>query len=60
MQNEINTLKLSLAKLIEEIKKQPDPYFEDLSTVLSLYSTIHKSEKKVAELYNKYSKYLNR
>ena len=54
MQNEINALKLSLANLIEEIKKQPDPYFEDLSTVLSLYTTIHKSEKEVVELFNKY------
>ena len=54
MQNEINSLKLSLANLINEIKKQPDPFFEDLSTVLSLYSTIHKSEKEVVELFKKY------
>jgi hypothetical protein len=54
MQNEINSFKLSLATLIEEIKKHPDPYFEDLSTALSLYSTIHKSEKEVVELFKKY------
>ena len=54
MQNEINTLKLSLADLINEIKKHPDPYFEDLSTALSLYMELHKSEKKVVELFKKY------
>ena len=54
MQNEINSLKVSLANLINEIKKQPDPFFEDLSVVVNLYSTIHKSEKEVVEVFKKY------
>jgi predicted transcriptional regulator len=54
MQNELNSLQLSLAILINEIKKQPDPFFEDLSTALSLYRTIHEAEKEIVELYKKY------
>jgi hypothetical protein len=54
MQNDINNIKLSLANLINEIKKQPDPFFEDLNTALSLYRTIHESEKEIVELYEKY------
>lgn len=55
MQNDINNIKLSLANLINEIKKQPDPFFEDLNTALSLYRTIHESEKEIVELFNKYT-----
>jgi len=54
MENQINNLKLALAELINVIKKEPDPYFEDLTTALSLYSTLKNSEAEIINLQNKY------
>jgi hypothetical protein len=54
MQTEINNLKLALVELINIIKKEPDPYFEDLTTAISLYSTLKKSEAEIVALQNKY------
>ena len=51
----MNELILQVAELVNEIKKQPDPYFEDLSKALNIYNALRNFESDFSSLSNKYS-----